>query len=153
MVSSHGTIGGMMQPDGCNEAYDRGRGIATSGLRMSDRIRRAIEVPADPVEVWAALTDPEQLRAWFGADVEIDPRPGGDVRAAWPDGGFSIGSVETADEPRRLVLRWRRIEGVGFGPRVGGATRVAFELEPSADGTSVSVTEEPVELASAVGSP
>ena len=118
---------------------------------MTGAVHRTIEVPADPVDVWAALTDPEQLRAWFGADVELDPRPGGDVRASWPDGGRSIGSVEAADEPRRLVVRWRRAVGAGFGSRVGGATRVAFVLEPTANGTTVSVTEEPVELASRVG--
>jgi uncharacterized protein YndB with AHSA1/START domain len=142
-----------MQPDGCNEGYDRAGDIATVRLRMTDAIRRSIDVPADAAAVWAALTDREQLRAWFGADVEIDPRPGGGVRAAWPDGGRSVGSVESAEEPKRLVLRWRRIDGVGFGARVGGATRVAFELEPSAGGTTLSVTEEPVEIASAVGIP
>jgi hypothetical protein len=73
------------------------------------------------------------------------------VRATWPDGARSVGSVERADEPSRLVFRWRRIGGVGFGPRVGGATRVSFELEPAEGGTRISVTEEPVELAGLVG--
>jgi uncharacterized protein YndB with AHSA1/START domain len=117
---------------------------------MSDRVVRTIELPAAPRDVWLALTVPAELRGWFGADVVLDPRPGGDVRAAWPDGTRSIGSVEIAEEPRRLAFRWRRIAGVGFAPRVGAATRVEFVLEATADGTTVSVTEEPVELASAV---
>jgi uncharacterized protein YndB with AHSA1/START domain len=117
---------------------------------MSDRVERRIVVPAAPGDVWLALTVPEQLRDWFGADVILDPRPGGDVHATWPDGGRSVGWVEAAQEPRRLAFRWRRIDGAGFTARVGSATRVEFVLAPSAGGTTVSVTEEPVELAGAV---
>jgi len=120
---------------------------------MSGAVRRSIVVPSHPADVWGALTDPERLRAWFGAGVELDARSGGEVRAVWPDGARSVGSVELADEAARLVFRWRRIDGVGFGSRVGAATRVSFELEPVEDGTTVSVTEEPVELASVVETP
>jgi uncharacterized protein YndB with AHSA1/START domain len=120
---------------------------------MMNVVTRTIEVPADPQAVWRALTDPDELCRWFGAAVRIEAVPGGAVRAVWPDGGRSIGSVEAADEPRRLVFRWRRIDGVGFAAQVGGASRVAFELEASAAGTTVSVTEEPVEVASVVSAP
>jgi uncharacterized protein YndB with AHSA1/START domain len=117
---------------------------------MSDAVHRSILVPAAPEAVWDALTQPDQLRAWFGADVELAPRPGGDVRAAWPDGSRSVGSVERADHPHRLVLRWRRIDGVGFASRVGGATRVVFDLREAPAGTELSVSEEPVELVGVV---
>jgi uncharacterized protein YndB with AHSA1/START domain len=118
---------------------------------MSDAVRRSIVVPSDPGEVWAALTDRARLRRWFGADVELEPWIGGRVRASWPDGARSVGSVELAREPVRLVFRWRRIEGTGFGSRMGSATRVSFDLSPAEDGTCVSVTEEPVDIASVVG--
>jgi uncharacterized protein YndB with AHSA1/START domain len=120
---------------------------------MTDGVRRSIVVPSEPADVWAALTDRERLRMWFGAEVELDARTGGQVRATWPDGARSIGSVEVADEPVRLVFRWRRIDGIRFASRVGAATRVSFDIEPARGGTSVSVTEEPVELASVVGRP
>jgi uncharacterized protein YndB with AHSA1/START domain len=116
-------------------------------------VTRTIEVPVGPETVWQALTDPDELRRWFGADVRLEAVPGGAVRAVWPDGGRSIGSVEVADEPRRLVFRWRRVAGVGFGAEVGGASRVAFELEATAAGTTVRVAEEPVELARVVPAP
>ncbi len=118
---------------------------------MSDAVRRSIVVPNDASEVWAALTDRERLRLWFGGEIDLEAHAGGEVRAAWPDGARSVGSVELAEEPVRLVFRWRRIDGVGFASSVGDATRVTFELEPVDGGTNVSVTEEPVELASAVG--
>jgi uncharacterized protein YndB with AHSA1/START domain len=34
------------------------------------RVEREIVVNAPPDEVWAALTEPEQLSAWFGAVAE-----------------------------------------------------------------------------------
>jgi uncharacterized protein YndB with AHSA1/START domain len=143
----------MMQPYGCDQAYDARRRTATNKLRVRNPVRRSVVLPAAPSVVWLALTDREELRAWFGADVEIEPRPGGDVRATWPDGARSVGSVEVAEEPTRLVFRWRRIDGVGFHASVSGATRIAFAMEQTAGGTSVTVTEAPIELASLVDAP
>ncbi len=114
-----------------------------------DSVERGIVVPAAPAEVWAALTEPEHLRAWFGAEIVLEPRAGGAVRARWPDGSRSVGAVEEASPPRRLVFRWRHVRGAGFGAPIGAATRIAFSLEPTAVGTSVSVIEELVELAAA----
>jgi uncharacterized protein YndB with AHSA1/START domain len=140
-----------MQPDGCDRSYTDLGYIATTGLHVTEPVRRSIHVPAGPSEVWAALTDPERLRLWFGAEIELEPRPGGDVQARWPDGARSVGSVELAVEPTRLVFRWRRIDGAGIRARIGPATRVTFDVEPSSDGSVVSVSEEPVELARVVG--
>jgi len=39
-------------------------------------IRKEILLPATRDEVWAALTDPEELERWFANDVELDPAPG-----------------------------------------------------------------------------
>jgi uncharacterized protein YndB with AHSA1/START domain len=125
---------------------------ATPRLRMTGAVTRSVELPADADAVWLALTERDQLRRWFGADLVLDPRPGGDVRATWPSGDRSVGSVEAAIAPRHLVFRWRRIEGAGFAARVRSATRVEFVLEPTEVGTTVRVTEQPIELASLGGS-
>jgi uncharacterized protein YndB with AHSA1/START domain len=120
-------------------------------LRVTEgTVVRSVEVPVPAADVWRALTDAEELCHWFGADIRLDPRPGGDVRARWPGGDRSVGSVEVAEEPTRLVFRWRRMDGTGFAARGGGATQVAFVLAPTDGGTTVSVTEEPVEVASVV---
>lgn len=37
-------------------------------------------LPATPEAVFAALTEPEQLKAWFADDVDIEPREGGAFR-------------------------------------------------------------------------
>lgn len=138
----------MMQPDGCGRGYCPDARCATDRLLVSTAVTRSVEVPADPDAVWLALTERDQLNGWFGADLALDSRPGGDVRATWPDGARSVGSVEAVERSRRLVFRWRRIDGAGFGARVGSATRVEFTLEPTKAGTRVRVTEEPVEIAS-----
>ena len=39
-------------------------------------IERQVTLPVARQEVWEALTEPDRLRAWFGARVEWDLRPG-----------------------------------------------------------------------------
>ena len=53
---------------------------------MDEPIRREVTVDATPEAVWDALTDPDELAAWFGAEAEVDLRVGGAVRFRWHDG-------------------------------------------------------------------
>jgi uncharacterized protein YndB with AHSA1/START domain len=113
---------------------------------MADSVRRELTISGSPAEVWAALTDPGQLSSWFGAEVEIDARPGGPVRFRWPDGIERRGLVETVDPPRRLVFRWRELRALGTSFVPGEATTVAFDLEPTEDGGTRLVVTESVGL-------
>ncbi len=106
-----------------------------------------MRLQATPEQAWAALTD--DLSSWFGADGEIDPRPGGAVRFRWFDGSERRGLVETFDPPRRLAFRWREIRGAGVGLSIGDVSTVEFVLEPDAGATRLTVTESPGILASA----
>jgi len=36
-------------------------------------VRREIVFPAEPAEVWEALTEPERLEDWFATEVELSP--------------------------------------------------------------------------------
>ena len=98
-------------------------------------MRREIVLPATQEEVWAALTEPEQLSAWFEADVDIDPRPRGAVTARHPDGSIRTGTVLAANVPYRLVVVW---EG-----NQGEASRLEFTLETVEGGTRLTVLETP----------
>ena len=115
---------------------------------MDETVVSEVVVPAGATTVWGALTDADELREWFGAEIEIDARPGGAVRATWPGGGRAVGTVEDAERDVRLSFRWRHLGGVGFGSRLGPASRVEIVLEPVTGGTRVVVTESPVALAS-----
>ena len=83
-----------------------------------------------PEKVWRALTDPNELGAWFphqivgelvtGASLRFETRREGDPSFA--------GRVIEADPPRVLEFMW-------------GDDRLRFELEPDAQGTRMTFTD------------
>jgi uncharacterized protein YndB with AHSA1/START domain len=110
---------------------------------MAEAVKRELTISGAPGEVWEALTDPVQLAAWFGAEVELEPRPGGPVRFRWAGGTERRGLVEEVDPPHRLVFRWREVGRADAGFVTGPATTVAFTLEPHEEGTRLVLTESP----------
>jgi uncharacterized protein YndB with AHSA1/START domain len=69
-------------------------------------VYREIVLPADRDEVWEALTNPEELAAWFANDVELDLRPGGDVVFRWSNGEERHATVTEVEEGERLAFEW-----------------------------------------------
>jgi uncharacterized protein YndB with AHSA1/START domain len=108
-----------------------------------------VVLAAGPDEVWASLTTPEDLSDWLGEVIELELEPGGSLIVREGDGGIRRGVVEAAEPGRILSFRWRRLAGAGVSLEVGGASRVTFVLETDPDGTRLTVTEEPVPLATA----
>jgi uncharacterized protein YndB with AHSA1/START domain len=107
-----------------------------------NEVAREVVLPAPPARVWEALSDPEKLSAWFGAEASIEVRSRGRARFRWPDGTERIAVVETAEAPRLLVFRWLPFERIGRGatrPAVPGRVRIA--LEPRDGGTLLTVVE------------
>src|ERR1700730_8398797 len=66
---------------------------ATRRLQME--VTREIVLPAPREEVWAALTEAEQLEEWFANDVELDLREGGEGVFRW---GAGAGGAEVIEE-------------------------------------------------------
>jgi uncharacterized protein YndB with AHSA1/START domain len=103
-----------------------------------DRIERTVEVPHPPAVVWAALTTAEGLASWFGQEATIDLRPGGAARMRWENGSTVDMRVERVEEPRVFGYTWQ-IHGLPEDdPR---RTYVEFILEPSGEGTRLTVVE------------
>jgi uncharacterized protein YndB with AHSA1/START domain len=129
------------QPIGCKNGGSSGEGKEKDA--MHEPIRRQVTLDAPREDVWLAITDANHLQTWFGAAVELDPRPGGVITVRWPDRSTSRGSVEFVEAPSRFVFRWRSIAGAGLTLQIGDPTRVEFILEPVDDGarTRVTVTE------------
>ena len=50
-----------------------------------DAIERELILPVPRERVWAALTEPLSLSAWFGTQATVDLRPGGAVTFIWDD--------------------------------------------------------------------
>ena len=101
-----------------------------------------IEIAAAPEDVFRALTDPEELAAWWGSeqtyrtrDWQIDARPGGawSVRTIDQSGkeGTVHGRYLAVDAPRLLECTWHA-SWDDFAP-----TRIRYELAPATvDGVS-----------------
>ncbi len=81
------------------------------------------DLEAPPDQVFAALTDPEQLQVWFADHVEIEPRPGGAFRFWGPrafaaaNAGDARQAVRAYDAPRRLAFSWP-IDGIDSGVEI-----------------------------------
>ena len=108
---------------------------------MEEPIQREVVVAASPETVWDALTDAGELAAWFGAEADLDVRPGGAVRFCWADGTERRGLVVEVDAPRRLAFRWRELRRSPDGLAVANTSVVVFTLEREDDATRVTVTE------------
>jgi uncharacterized protein YndB with AHSA1/START domain len=102
-------------------------------------VRREIVFPAEPAEVWEALTVPERLEDWFATEVELEPRPGGSGVFRWGNGEERHASIEEVDPERLLTLRWE-----------DGGGEVVFTLEPVPEGTRLVVVESSPEWSTAL---
>lgn len=82
---------------------------------------------ASAQELWLALTEPQWMRRWLGAEVSIEGRVGGVVRLRW-DSGEEMDGVITVFEPERVLeYTWRE-----RALRVDSLVR--FELRPERSG-------------------
>jgi len=142
-----------LQLTGCGTAYAGPAIRATKRLRFTDRedpvprgtIEREVVLPAPPDAVWDALTDGEQLSAWFGAEVHIEARPNGFAEFRWPDGEVRTAVVESLEPRRELILRWTPLRRFGGRTTVDRRSeRVAFALQPAPGGTRLRVVESGV---------
>lgn len=106
--------------------------LRTETETETETVEREAVLPADPGEVWEALTDEDRLAEWLGDDVELDPVEGGDLVVEDGDGART-GTVETVIERERLTFTWAR---PGQEP-----SRVDFAIEAVPAGTRLVVTE------------
>lgn len=107
-------------------------------------LTRVIRAPRD--RVFAAWTDPELLKQWWGPgpvtcpEAEVDLREGGGYRIAnrEPDGKvvWISGTFERVRAPEELVYTWR------MGEAAGSPTLVRVVFRPHPEGTELVLTHE-----------
>src|SRR5260370_37008673 len=95
-------------------------------------IGREIVLPADPDEVWDALTEPDRLEDWFANDVEVDLRPGGGASFRWSNGEERHATVTEVEPERRLAFEWDDDGAVEVTPdhHPDGTRRTRLEALP-----------------------
>ena len=116
---------------------------ASLGVTM-EAVEREVVLPASPEEVWPAVSQSEQISAWFGAVAQLDLRPGGRGVFRWRDGTERSVLVEEVEPPRRLSFRWLPFQRTAANEIVTvPSTRVDITLEQVAEGTRLRVREHP----------
>jgi uncharacterized protein YndB with AHSA1/START domain len=108
-----------------------------TGTLLTDGARPAVRLERDladaPPTVWRALTDREELRAWFPCDVIVADgrwRVGASITFRFDEHDMTLtGEVLEVDEPRRLAFTW-------------GDDTLRFELSPRGDGTRLVLIDE-----------
>jgi uncharacterized protein YndB with AHSA1/START domain len=105
-------------------------------------------LPAAPERVWAALTDPDALAAWYWPvsmqpTATSDPVVGGRFGITTEDAGMGFEGVYLAlDEPRRIVQSWRWAGD-------DRDSRVTIDLTPADGGTDLIVVHDRVDAETA----
>jgi uncharacterized protein YndB with AHSA1/START domain len=103
------------------------------------QLRFVRTLPHAPEKVWRALTEPEHQAVWFPDDMQGERTVGASLRFVsreMPDYPPFDGTMLVFDPPRTLEFSW-------------GDDTLRFELEPTADGTVLTLIDTFEELGKA----
>ncbi len=106
---------------------------------VPERVEREILVDAPLGVVWAVITEPEHISAWFSDSVEIELRPGGNLTLTWEGDHTEHGRVVTVEPPHYFSFRW--IRGSATDIRQDNSTLVEFSLSAEGEGSRLRVVE------------
>jgi uncharacterized protein YndB with AHSA1/START domain len=95
-------------------------------------VEQTLRIAARPETVWRYWTDPERMRAWWGA-AELDPRPGGPYVVEMDGGPVMRGQYVELVPHRRIVFSFGWDPAPGAPDLPPGSTLVEVTLTP--DGT------------------
>ena len=105
----------------------------TAEATHTNAIEKTLELEASVPKVWAALTDPSQLGAWFPDRVEdLPPQVGSEGWLVWEDHGRYAIEIDSIEPENRLVWRWARKSETAL--EGGYNTTVEWTLTPRDDG-------------------
>src|SRR3954447_23241959 len=89
------------------------------GARVTDTdttiVEQTVRIAARPETVWRYWTDPERMRAWWGA-AQLDPRPGGVCVVEMEGGGVMRGQYVELVPHERIVFTFGWDPGEGAPP-------------------------------------
>jgi uncharacterized protein YndB with AHSA1/START domain len=104
-----------------------------TATRQARVFRTSLDIDASPEEVWAALTQAEELVRWFPTDAKVTPGKGGTMLWSWGHGEDWVSRID-AWEPGRLLrlvqedARPYTAEGKPLPPGEVEPARIAMEF-------------------------
>ncbi|MDX1643246.1 MAG: SRPBCC domain-containing protein [Thermoanaerobaculia bacterium] len=75
---------------------------------MTLEVEKTIHLDASPERVWRAITEADELTAWFPESIEWEARQGGEGWLGWQSHGRFAARIEAFEPPRFLAWRWAR---------------------------------------------
>ena len=118
----------------------------TLEVEMTDLVATAeVDVEASPETVWAALTDPKQIKQYmFGSDVETDWKPGSQIIWKGDYDGKPYedkGKVVTVEPEHRLVVtHFSPMSGLDDVPE--NYHTLTYDLEPHGSATHLTLSQD-----------
>ncbi|MFK4637163.1 SRPBCC domain-containing protein, partial [Paenarthrobacter histidinolovorans] len=100
---------------------------------------RTIHLPVGADEAFALITEPERLRRWQTVAARVDLRIGGEYRWTVTPGHHAAGTFQEIEPSKRIVFTWGWESGMDLAP---GASTVSITLEPDADGTTLRLVHD-----------
>ncbi|WP_353950459.1 SRPBCC family protein [Knoellia sp. S7-12] len=104
-------------------------------------LERQVHVEASPEVVFDVVSRPEHIREWWSDDASLDDVvPGAVGEVVWGERAqVESFTVVEVDRPHRFSFRW--VISEGEAATQGNSLLVTFDLEPSATGTTLRLTE------------
>jgi uncharacterized protein YndB with AHSA1/START domain len=124
------------------ELGDLAAAVATQPWEAGIRKRWTLRSPRD--RVWAALTDPAQLAAWWSGNPTLEIATGAEGWFTWEGMGRFGCRFEAVEPPSYLCWSWVTVPDVRVADAEAGAEvlRTEWVLTPTADGgTELSLFE------------
>jgi uncharacterized protein YndB with AHSA1/START domain len=95
-------------------------------------LEKTIQLTASPERVWRAITEADEIAAWFPETIEWDARVGGEGWFGWDRHGRYAVRIEAFEPPRFMAWRWAREAGRSLAET--DTTLVEWTLARRADG-------------------
>ena len=113
---------------------------------MAERIVKTVELGAPVSRVWRALTDPTEFGQWFRVKLDGPFKPGAVSTGMMTYPGYEHcpwrAVIERMDHEQLLSFRWYDFdETSGVDISEQPMTLVEIRLEPTTDGTRLTITE------------
>ncbi len=78
---------------------------------MTLSVEKTIALNATPERVWRAITEADEISAWFPESIQWDARVGGSGWFGWENHGRYAVTIEAFEPPRYMAWRWARESG------------------------------------------